>query len=54
LLINSQLELREIPVDISGDKTLVYSTQFANEEIVMVFAPNGGSADLLSYDYLVF
>jgi hypothetical protein len=54
LMMNSNLDIREIPFDMSGPKTLVYAEQFANDDIAIVFAPGKGSADLSTYNYFVF
>ena len=54
LMINHDLEMREIPFNMTGDKTLVYTTQFENNDVVAVFAPRKGSADLKKYNYFLF
>jgi len=54
LMINKDLDMREIPFNMQGEKTLVYSTQFANHDVVAVFAPRKGSPDLKKYNYFLF
>lgn len=50
LLFDDKLELKDNPVDLKGSYSLVYSSMLENEDIVMVFAPKGGS-DVSRYVY---
>lgn len=54
LKINESLELKETPIDLKGSHSLVYSGQLPNENVVMVFAPNKGAADVSKYVYYQF
>ncbi|MBA3704934.1 MAG: hypothetical protein H0W84_03245, partial [Bacteroidetes bacterium] len=54
LLFNGSLELKEKPLDLNGSYSLVFSEQVANEDVVMVFAPKIGSADVSKYVYFQF
>lgn len=53
LLFDDKLELKDNPIDLNGSYSLVYSSMLENEEIVMVFAPNGGS-DVSKYVYFQY
>jgi hypothetical protein len=54
LLFNDKLEITEKPIDLNGSYTLVFCDQVAGEDVVMVFAPNKGAADLMKYVYFEF
>lgn len=54
LLFNDKLEITEKPVDLNGSYTLVFCDQVAGENVVMIFAPNKGSADVSKYVYFEF
>jgi hypothetical protein len=54
LLINDNLELKEKPLDLNGSYSLVYCQQMPNENIVTVFAPNKGAANVSKYMYYEF
>jgi hypothetical protein len=49
LLVDEKLELTEKPLDLDGSYSLVFCDQVANEDVVMVFAPNKGAANLSKY-----
>ena len=51
LMLNDQLELKETPLDLSGSYSLEYCEQVKNENVIMIFAPNEGAADLSKYIY---
>jgi hypothetical protein len=51
LMFNFQMEQKEIPVELNGDFTLVYCQQIKGDDVVMVFAPNKGAADISNYVY---
>jgi hypothetical protein len=54
LMIDKDLLLRELPLGMQGEKTLVYSKQFENNDVVAVFAPRKGATDLKKYNYFIF
>ncbi|HOZ80407.1 MAG TPA: hypothetical protein PLY34_20605 [Ferruginibacter sp.] len=54
LTVNSELEIIEKPVDISGSQSLVYTSQFENGDVVMIFAPKKNEADKSAYTYLLY
>lgn len=55
LMLNKNLEIREIPIQLNGPHTLVFAAQFDdNNDIVTVFAPGKGAADLTQYTYIHF
>jgi hypothetical protein len=54
LQFNSNLELKEKAIDLQGAYSLVYCEQLQSEDVVMVFAPKKGSADVSKYVYYRF
>lgn len=54
LLFNDKLEIAEKPLELNGSYSLVFCDQVAGEDVVMVFAPNKGSADVSKYIYFQF
>ncbi len=52
LIPDASGDMVQKPVDIQGRQTLVYTNQLKSGDIVMVFAPNDGAADLTAYTYL--
>jgi hypothetical protein len=54
LMIDNDLQMRELPLNMQGEKTLVYTSQLENHEIVAVFAPRKGAADIKKYTYFLF
>lgn len=52
LTVNSDLDIITKPIDITGSQSLVYTNQFDNGEVVMVFAPKKGEGDISNYTYL--
>jgi hypothetical protein len=54
LLFNSNLEIIEKPMDLNGSYSLVYCDQLKNDDVVAVFAPNKGAADISKYVYFRF
>ncbi len=54
LHFNSNLEIKEQPIDLQGAYSLVYCDQLANENVIMVFAPMKGAADLAKYVYFEY
>ncbi|MGY3211743.1 hypothetical protein [Mucilaginibacter sp. HD30] len=53
LNVNSNLEIKETPVELTGAQTLVYCDQLqGSNDVVMVFAPEKGNGDASSYTYL--
>jgi len=51
LKYDAMSDLSEISLDLQGAYTLVYAGKVENDDVVMVFAPNKGSADLTKYVY---
>lgn len=54
LLFSGNLELTEKPLELNGSYSLVFCDQVANEDVVMVFAPNKGAADASKYVYFQY
>lgn len=54
LIFNTQLELKETPIDLNGNHTLVFCQQTQNDEVVMMFAPNEGAPDVSKYTYFKY
>lgn len=54
LMINDQLELKEKTLELEGSYSLVYCSQIAGDDVVMVFAPNKNQADASKYVYFRF
>ncbi len=54
LMFNFELALKETPLELNGSYTLVYCQQMKSDDVVMVFAPNKGSADVSKYVYFQF
>lgn len=53
LNVNSNLEIKETPVELSGAQTLVYCDQLQDsKDVVMLFAPEKGNGDASNYTYL--
>ena len=53
LLFDDKLELKDKPIDLKGSYSLVYSSMLENEDVVMIFAPKGGS-DVSKYIYFQY
>lgn len=53
LLFDEKLELKDLPVDLKGTYSLVYSDMLESEDVVMVFAPKTGT-DLTKYVYFKY
>lgn len=53
LLFDDKLELKDQAIDLKGSYSLVYSSMLKNEDVVMVFAPKGGS-DVSKYIYFQY
>ena len=49
--INEQLELKENKIQLEGSYSLVYCSQTATDDVVMVFAPNKNQTDVSKYVY---
>ncbi|MES2850295.1 MAG: hypothetical protein V4685_14650 [Bacteroidota bacterium] len=54
LTVSSDLEIIEKPIDITGSQSLVYTSQFGNGDVVMIFAPKKNEADISAYTYLLY
>jgi hypothetical protein len=54
LSVNSDLDITAKPVDITGSQSLVYTNQFSNGNVVMIFAPKKGEPDITNYTYLQY
>ena len=55
LNINSDLDIRETPVDLNGSHTLIYCDQLPEtKDVVAVFAPDKGAGDPGTYTYFRF
>jgi hypothetical protein len=54
LTVNDKMEIKEMNIDLTGSYSLVYSDKLDNDNVVMVFAPNKGEADLTKYVYFQF
>jgi hypothetical protein len=54
LQFNSNLELNEKAIELQGAYSLVFCEQLQSEDVVMVFAPKKGSADVSKYIYFRF
>jgi len=53
LNINSDLEIKETPVELEGAHTLIFCDQLqVSKDVVMVFAPDKGVGDPTNYTYL--
>ncbi len=52
LKISPDLDITERTIDISGNQSLVYCDQLANDDVIMVFAPKKGEGDPSAYTYL--
>ncbi len=52
LTVNSNLDIVEKALDISGSQSLVYTDQLDNGDVVILFAPKKGEPDLSAYTYL--
>jgi len=54
LLFNDKLEITEKIVDLKGAYSLVFCEQLATDNIVLVFAPKKGAADISKYVYVQY
>lgn len=54
LSVNSSLDIVEKPIDITGSQSLVFTAQFDNGDVAMIFAPKKGEPDISNYTYLVY
>lgn len=54
LSVDENLNIIEKPVDISGSQSLVYTNQLEKGDVVMIFAPKKGEADISNYTYLLY
>ncbi|MCZ2276414.1 MAG: hypothetical protein LC117_00590 [Bacteroidia bacterium] len=54
VMFNKDLNLVEKPVDLNGKYSLVFSDQLSNEDVVAIFAPVRGAADVSKYVYFRF
>jgi len=54
LSINSDLNILEKQIDISGSQSLVFTSQLDNGDVVMLFAPKKSEPDLFNYTYLLY
>jgi len=52
LSVTSSLDITEKAIDIAGSQSLVYTSQLAGGDVVMLFAPKKNEADISSYTYL--
>ena len=53
-MFNKDLNLVEKPIDLNGKYSLVFSDQLSNEDVVAIFAPVRGAADVSKYVYFRF
>lgn len=49
LQFDEKLELKKQPLDLNGAYSLVFCDQLKSEDVVMIFAPNKGAADVSKY-----
>lgn len=54
LLFNDKLELKEMPLKLGGNYSLVYTGQLKNDNVAMIFAPREGAGDVSQYIYLQY
>jgi hypothetical protein len=54
LHFDDELEINEFPIELKGNYILIYSDQLANDNVVMIFAPRKGSADISNYIFLEY
>ncbi len=54
LTMNDQLEVKEEPMELNGSYSLVFCDHLTNDDVVAVFAPNKGAADVSAYVYFQF
>lgn len=54
VMFNKDLDLKEKPIDLNGNYSLVFSDQLSNEDVVAIFAPMKGAADVSKYVFLQF
>lgn len=54
LLFNKNLETVEKPISLEGNYSLVYCDQLSTGDVVMLFAPKKGSADVSKYLFFQF
>ncbi len=54
LTVNSDLDIIQKPVDITGSQSLAYTKQLDNNDVVMIFAPKKSEADISNYTYLKY
>ncbi|MBS1763895.1 MAG: hypothetical protein JSS90_02885 [Bacteroidetes bacterium] len=54
VMFNNNLDLTEKPIDLNGKYSLVFSDQLSNEDVVAIFAPVKGAADVSKYVYFRF
>ena len=54
LFFDDKLEIKETAVPLTGSYTLVYSSQIANDDVILVFAPQKGNGDVSKYIYFQY
>lgn len=54
LVMDNNLDLKEVPLDLEGAHTLVYAAQVTDKEIAMIFAPDKGASDVTAYTYYLY
>ena len=54
LLFDEKLEIKEKLLDLNGSYSVVFCEQIASKDVVIVFAPNKGAADVSKYVYFQY
>lgn len=54
LTVNSDLDIIEKAIDITGSQSLVFTKQLGSGDITMIFAPKKKEADISNYTYLLY
>ncbi len=54
LVMDNNLELKEVPLDLEGAHTLVYAAKVTDKDIAMIFAPDKGVPDVSAYSYYLY
>ncbi len=54
LSVNTNLDITEKAIDITGSQSLVFTNELDNGDVAMIFAPKKGEPDISSYTYLLY